>query len=86
MTNTTTYTFLRENLKTILDKIIDRREPYRISRRNGGDVVIISAEDYESLEETAYLLKSPKNATRLFEALNRKGGKTLKDVENELNI
>jgi antitoxin YefM len=65
------YSEARKNLKTHLDMICDSHEPLLVERRNGEDVVILSAYDYSALEETAYLLKSPKNAQRLLEAINR---------------
>ena len=66
-----TYSRLRAELKSVLDEVCDNREPVYVSRRKGGDVVILSREDYESLDETAYLLRSPANARRLDAALNR---------------
>jgi antitoxin YefM len=45
--------------------------PIRVRRRNGADLILISADEYESLAETAHLLASPKNAARLLEALVR---------------
>ena len=45
--------------------------PIRVERRNGDNVVIISEDDFRSIEETAYLFKSPKNAQRLLESLGR---------------
>lgn len=66
-----TYSRLRAELKSVLDEVCDNREPVYVSRRKGRDVVILSREDYESLDETAYLLRSPANARRLDEALNR---------------
>lgn len=67
---TTTYSNVRKNLKSYLDEVCLNHVPLHIERREGDDVVIISEDDYNSLEESAYLLKSPKNAMRLFEALN----------------
>jgi antitoxin YefM len=66
-----TYSRLRAELKTILDRVCDDREPVYVERRNGGDVVIVAREDYEALDETAHLLSSRANARRLEEALNR---------------
>jgi antitoxin YefM len=63
-----TYSRLRAELKSVLDEVCDNREPVYVSRRKGRDVVILSREDYESLDETAYLLRSPANAARLMEA------------------
>lgn len=65
-----TYSRLRAELKTILDQVCDDREPVYVERRNGGDVVILAREDYEALDETAHLLRSPANARRLMEAAN----------------
>jgi antitoxin YefM len=63
---------LRRTLKAASDQVCDRHEPLLIRRRRGGDVVLMAKEDYESLEETAYLLSSPENARRLLEALRRR--------------
>ena len=49
-----------------MDKVISDHVPIIITRTKGkGDVVMMSLEEYESLQETFYLLKTPKNATRL---------------------
>ena len=65
-----TYTAARANLADTMDKVCDDHEPVIITR-NGGDqaVVMMSLEDYKSLEETAYLLRSPANARRLLESI-----------------
>jgi antitoxin YefM len=66
----TTYTSLRENLATFLDRVTDDREVVVVKRRRGQpDVAIIAADELSSLMETAYLLRSPKNAERLAESL-----------------
>ena len=65
------YSRLRAELKSVLDEVCDTRDPVYVTRRTGGDVVIVAREDYESLDETAYLLSSPANAKKLDEALNR---------------
>lgn len=83
---TTSYTDLRKHLKSSFDKVSNEHEPILVTRRNGDNIVLISQNDYESLEETAYLLKSPNNAERILEAVNRTGGKSLKDIKNELRI
>jgi antitoxin YefM len=72
MQRAVSYSELRKKLKTVCDQVCDRHEPLLIKRRSGGDVVLMAKEDYESLEETAYLLSSPENARRLFEALRRR--------------
>jgi antitoxin YefM len=65
----TTYTALREKLAGFLDKVTDDREVVIVRRRGGRDVAIVSADELSSLTETAHLLRSPRNAERLFEAI-----------------
>jgi antitoxin YefM len=71
MQRTLSYSELRRNLKSACDRVCDEREPVLVKRRSGGDVVLVARDDYEALEETAYLLSSPENARRLLEALRR---------------
>lgn len=59
------YTDLRANLATYIDEALDSRAPITVTRQGRGNVVIISQEEYEGLEETVHLLKSPANADRL---------------------
>lgn len=55
-----------------MDKVIKGHFPVRITRTKGkGDLIIMSLKEYESLQETFYLLKNPKNATRLLRAIKR---------------
>jgi antitoxin YefM len=68
---TTTYTNVRANLTQYLDAVIDNRETVVIQRRGREDVIMISADELNSLLETAHLLRSPKNAERLLAALER---------------
>jgi antitoxin YefM len=68
---TTTYTNARTNLAEFLDKVTDDRELVVIQRRGHEDVVMISADELNSLLETVHLLRSPKNAERLLAALER---------------
>ncbi|PSC02960.1 type II toxin-antitoxin system prevent-host-death family antitoxin [Alsobacter soli] len=63
---TTTASHLRTNLATTLDRVADDHEPVVVTREGGKPaVVLISLEDYASLEETRHLLRSPANASRL---------------------
>jgi antitoxin YefM len=64
-----TYTKVRENLAKTMDRVCDDHSPVIITRKNQRSVVIMSLEDYRALEETAYLLRSPKNARRLLESV-----------------
>ena len=64
-----TYTALRKNLAKIMDQVCDDHEPVTVTRSNARPIVILSLEDYKALEETAYLLRSPKNLQRLLESI-----------------
>jgi antitoxin YefM len=64
-----TYTETRSNFAKLWDKVIDHREPLTIHRRGSEDVVLLPASELSSLQETAHLLRSPRNAQRLLEAL-----------------
>jgi antitoxin YefM len=67
--NAVTYSQARSNLATTMDKVCDDHSPVIITRKSQRSVVMISLEDYQSLEETAYLLRSPKNARRLLASI-----------------
>jgi len=64
-----TYTAARENLAETMNKVCRDHAPIIITRKSENSVVMLSLEDYESLEETAYLLRSPKNTRRLMESI-----------------
>lgn len=70
--NAMTLSRLRAQLKTACDRVCAEHEPIVVERRKGGDVVLLSREDYNSLNETAYLLRSPANARRLLQAVKRR--------------
>jgi antitoxin YefM len=80
------YSEMRQNLKRELDRVCRDHEPVLVLRKNGENVVVISEDDFRSLQETAYLSQSPRNLERLLQALHRTGGKSLKDVKDELGI
>ena len=67
----TTYTSLREHLASVLDQVADDHEVVIVRRRNAKDVALVPAQELTSLMETAHLLRSPRNAERLLNALNR---------------
>jgi len=71
MASETTYTKLRANLAAVLDQVVDGREVVVVRRKNGRDVALVPAEELAGLEETAHLLRSPRNARRLLGALRR---------------
>jgi antitoxin YefM len=59
----------RANLKAVIDKVIADRAPVAIMRQRGEGVVMISQSEWNSIEETLYLLQSPANAKALLEAI-----------------
>jgi len=67
----TTYSNARAHLAALLDEVTDNQEVVIIRRRGSADVALIAADELASLQETAHLLRSPKNAERLFSALER---------------
>ena len=71
MANRTTYTQARAKLASLCDTVAETREPYIIERRNGENVALISERELNSMLETAHLLRSPRNAARIAEALER---------------
>jgi antitoxin YefM len=66
----TTYTSLRERLASVLAQVADDHEVVIVRRRGAKDVALIPADELNSLLETAHLLRSPRNAQRLMEALH----------------
>ena len=66
----TTYSDFRLKLKSYLDQVFVSKTPLFVTRTKGENIVVLSESDYESLMETFYLLKSPKNAERLLRAVD----------------
>ena len=64
-----TYSQARSTLARTMDRVCEDHSPIIITRKNQRSVVMISLEDYEALEETAYLLRTPRNARRLLESI-----------------
>ena len=61
----------RANLKAVLDRVVADKAPIAITRQKGEGVVMVSQSEWESIEETLYLLRSPRNAARLLGAIER---------------
>ena len=85
------YSELRQKLKSALDSVCDTRVPLRITRRNGERVVVLPESEYEALEETAYLLRSPANAEKLLTSMktpikDMKAFDSMSDLRHELGI
>ena len=67
--NALTYTAARANLASTMNRVCNDHEALIITRNGERAVVMLSLEDYNALEETAYLLRTPANAKRLLSAL-----------------
>jgi len=76
------YTVARGNLAQTMQKVCEDHDPVIITRRNSETVVMISLQDYEALNETAYLVQSPRNAKRLLESKEELDGG--KGVERDM--
>lgn len=89
MNTTLSYEQLTENLDATCNQVCLSHTPVLIERKNG-NVVLVAQEDYLSLEETAYLLKSPANAERLLASLNNRNNDHLfvsvDDLKAQLNL
>jgi antitoxin YefM len=81
-----TYSKARANLARTMERVCDNHEPVIITKKEDHAVVMISLQDYQSMEETAYLLRSPKNTRRLLESmaqLEQGGGMEKSLIEGE---
>ena len=81
------YSRLRANLASTMDEVNDTHEPVVVTRAGGKPAVLMSLEDFESLQETCHLVSNPANAARLMEAMREVeagGGVTLsfEDLES----
>lgn len=74
--NVLTYSEARASLKQAMDDVCKHHDPTVITRQRGDHVVMMSLEDYNSMEETMYLLSNPSNAQRLMRSVAQvKAGK-----------
>ncbi|MCL4509029.1 MAG: type II toxin-antitoxin system prevent-host-death family antitoxin [Chloroflexi bacterium] len=67
----TSYTEAREHLAALLDRAVNDREVVVIERRGKQPVVLVAEEEWSSLQETAHLLSSPRNAERLLRSIEQ---------------
>jgi antitoxin YefM len=82
--NAVTYTAARENLAATMDKVCEDSEPMLITRNRDQAVVMMSLQEYKSLEETAHLMRSPANVRRLLgsiQSMEKGRGKVRKLIE-----
>jgi antitoxin YefM len=78
-----TYTAARENLAATINRVCEDNAPVIITRNRDQSVVMLSLAEYESLQETAYLLRSPANAKRLLDSIDAiKRGKVVRKKIN----
>jgi antitoxin YefM len=59
----------RANLKAVVERVVADRVPIKITRQKGEGVVLVSASEWASIEETLYLLQSPANAKHLMDGI-----------------
>lgn len=79
------YTEFRKDLKKYLDRVENDQETLVLKRGTGKGTVVISIDEYNSIMETMHLLKSKKNAERLFESIDQmEKGKTHETDSSEL--
>ncbi len=76
------YTELRKNLSHSFDKVVADRNPLIITRQNAEPMVLISLQDFNAYQETAYLLSNPNNAKRLRRSIS--DAKSAKVTSREL--
>ena len=80
-----TYSDARKNLKDVMDRVVNDADFTVITRQRGEAVVMISLSEWNSIQETAHLLSSPKNAARLREGIAQlEEGKVIEKTMDEL--
>ena len=67
------YSVARKNFAQTMERVCDEHEPLIITRKSSRSVVIMSLEDYNAIQETAYLLRSPANAENLRSSIKQYG-------------
>ncbi|MEZ4710694.1 MAG: type II toxin-antitoxin system prevent-host-death family antitoxin [Caldilineaceae bacterium] len=87
----TTYSHARAHLAELCNQVTDGREVVIIQRRGKDNIALISADELEGLLETAHLLRSPKNAERLLNALARAQARTvppqtIAEIKDEIDL
>lgn len=67
------YSDARANLKQLMDRVVNDKTQVVVTRRNAESVVMVSLDDWHSMEETMHLLSTPANAARLQGAVRQLG-------------
>lgn len=80
-----TFSEARNNLKTVLNRVVEDADCTIITRRDAEDAVVMSLDYYNSLMETLYLLKTPANAAHLQKSIEqfRQGQATPRELIND---
>jgi len=83
--NALTYTYTRQHFADVMRVVNEDHVPVVVTSQRGKPVVIMSLDDYQSLEETAYLLRNPAGAKRLLESVEelRNGGGVVRELIND---
>ncbi|MFZ1431548.1 MAG: type II toxin-antitoxin system prevent-host-death family antitoxin [Geminicoccaceae bacterium] len=76
-----TYSQLRQRLAAVMDQVCDSASPVIVTRQNARAVVMLSLEEYESMQETLHLLRSPRNAERLMRSIAQANAGKLTEAE-----
>ncbi len=74
-----TYTQIRKNFAEAMNRVCEDHKPVIITRQSSSPVVMMSLEDYNAMEETLYLMRSPRNAERLLKSISDIKSKHLKE-------
>ncbi|EAP95250.1 type II toxin-antitoxin system Phd/YefM family antitoxin [Vibrio splendidus] len=82
--NIVSFTEARNSLKSVLDRVVDDSDVTVITRRDSEDAVVMSLDHFNSMQETLYLMSSPKNAERLAESIAQleAGNTTVRELNN----
>lgn len=77
-----TYSYTRQHFADVMRRVNDDRSPVVVTSQRGKPIVIMSLDDYHAMEETAYLLRNPKGAKRLMDAVEelRSGGGSSREL------
>ncbi|RIH72708.1 prevent-host-death protein [Vibrio splendidus] len=83
--NIVSFTEARNSLKSVLDRVVDDSDVTVITRRDSEDAVVMSLDHFNSIQETLYLMSSPKNAERLAESIAQleAGNTTVRELNND---
>ncbi|KPM01097.1 type II toxin-antitoxin system Phd/YefM family antitoxin [Vibrio splendidus] len=83
--NIVSFTEARNSLKSVLDRVVDDSDVTVITRRDSEDAVVMSLDHFNSMQETLYLMSSPKNAERLAESITQleAGNTTVRELNND---